>query len=96
MKNSHIGCIIVFILVAVGFIVFSVPRIKEMDSQRTIEQKRRDSAALERAWAIADSVKREQLMEDPDYVELLEIIEEQKEEIEYLEDSIRHLNEQGY
>ena len=96
MKNSHIGCIIVFTLVAVGFIVFSVPRLKEMEEQRTIEQKRRDSAALERAWEIADSVKRERLMEDPDYVELLEKNEDLREEIEYLEDSIKRLNEQGY
>lgn len=93
MKNSHIGCIVAFVLIAVVFVVFSVPRLKEMEST---EKGQIDSAALERAWAIADSVKREQLMEDSDYVELLEIIEEQKEEIEYLEDSIRRLNEQGY
>ena len=67
-----------------------------MEEQRTIEQKRRDSAALERAWEIADSVKRERLMEDPDYVELLEKNEDLREEIEYLEDSIKRLNEQGY
>lgn len=85
-ENGHIGCIVLFILAAVAFVIFSIPRLKEMEARQNIEKERRDSAALERAWEIADSVKRESLLEDPDYMELLE-------EIDDLKDSIRRIKE---
>ena len=87
------GCVVLFILAAIAFIVFSVPRLKKMEAQRTIEQECKDSATMERAWKIADSVKRERLLEDPDYVDLLEKIGVLLEENEALRDSIRRINE---
>lgn len=72
MKNSHIGCIVLFILAAVTVVVFSIPRLKETEARQAIEKERSDSAAMARAWEIADSVRRERLLEDPDYVDLLE------------------------
>lgn len=72
MKNSHIGCIVLFILAAVVFCIFAVPRLKKTEAQQAAEKERNDSAAMARAWEIADSVKRERLLEDPDYVDLLE------------------------
>lgn len=90
MKNSHIGCIIVFILAVVAFGIYSVPRLKEMEATG---KRQIDSAALERAWEIADSVKRERLLEDPDYVNLLEQMGVLLDEIEELRDSIKRLKE---
>ena len=51
---------------------------------------------MARAWEIADSVKRERLLEDPDYVDLLEKMGVLLDEIEELKDSIKRLNEPGY
>lgn len=85
-ENGHIGCIVLFILAAVAFVIFSIPRLKEMEAQRDIEKECRDSAAMERAWEIADSVKRERLLDDPDYMELLEEIEDLKDSIRLIKD----------
>jgi hypothetical protein len=59
----------------------SIPKMKRMEEQRRIEQKHRDSVALERAWKISDSVRHQQLMEDPDFMELYEENQDLKERL---------------
>ena len=84
-NNSHIGYIVAFVIAVIAFIAFSVPKLKEQEAKRAVDQERRDSAALERAWEIADSVKHEELMEDPDYRELYEEVQDLRRRVEDIE-----------
>ena len=85
-NNSHIGCIVAFVIAVIVFIAFSVPKLKEQEAKRAVDQERRDSAALERAWEIADSVRHEDLMEDPDYRALQEEVQDLRKRVEDMDD----------
>lgn len=85
--NWHIGCIILFVLLAVSFIVCSIPKFKQKEVENTYKPTKDE---LERAMYIADSIHLLELMDDPFYIEVFEENEELKEKMkrikEYTED----------
>ena len=97
--NYHIGCIVMFIIVAILFVVYSVPQLKQTDVDN---KPKLSNAAIKRAWQIADSVHRAELMEDEVYVELSEKYEDLKTKIDNIndyvseaEDALFYLERQG-
>lgn len=69
----------IILVVAFVFILYSIPKLKQQEAQK---QENISAAALERAWEIADSVHRAELMEDDIYIELLEEYEKLKSRME--------------
>lgn len=93
--NLHIGCIVYFVIVAVILIVYYVSGSKQTENDRPL-------VASERSLEIADSIHREELMEDEVYVELLEKYEDLKTRMENIsgyvsdaEDAIYDLEREG-
>lgn len=92
-ENSHIGCIVLLILAAVAFIVFSIPRLKEMETQRAIKQNSKDSVVMTRAWHIVDSVRRAELMDNPYYYELYEENIDLKDRLDDIRNTVEEMQE---
>ena len=87
------GCIVLFILAAVAFIVFSIPRLKEMETQRAIKQNSKDSVVMTRAWHIVDSVCRAELMDNPYYYELYEENIDLKDRLDDIRNTVEEMQE---
>ena len=95
--NYHIGCLCLFSISAVLFVMYSVPKLKQYEKQNQTS-----TADIERLWTFVDSVHHEQLMEDPMYESLYEENEELKERMEriksYTEDievELEYFEEKG-
>lgn len=88
MKNYHIGCIVVFIVVALVLSVYLGRSIKEKqykDRQELLN----DTAQVNAAHRTYEKVHHQQLMEDPDYAKLYKENQRLKEELNRIKDSIR-------
>lgn len=88
--NSHIGCIILFIVVGLLFMVYSVPKLKKYDAQ---EQHRLTDTEMARVWEIVDSVKHEELMEEYNYAALYEENQELRERIKRIKECTEELED---
>ncbi len=98
--NFHIGCILFFIAGVVLFIMYSVPILKQQNAQ---EQNKLTDTELTRVWEIVDSVKHEELMDEPNYVTLYEENKELKDRLqrikeyaEEMEDCLLNFEQKGF
>ena len=80
-ENSHIGCIVLFIIVAVSFVVYSIPKLKQQGSKT---QHKLTDTQMERVWEVVDSVHRAELMEDPMFLDLYNENETLKQKLDFI------------
>ena len=80
-ENSHMGCIVLFIIIAVLFVFYSVPKLRHQESKK---QHKLTDVQMERAWKIVDSVHRAKLMEDPMFLDLYNENEALKQKLDFI------------
>lgn len=93
--NQHVGCVWLFVIAAAVVIVYYISSTKQAEGKKPL-------AVSERSLEIADSIHREELMEDEVYVELLEKYEDLKARMDNIsgyvsdaEDAIYDLERRG-
>ena len=100
--NYHIGCIVVFVIAAICLSVYLISENRKFE-QAELQKRLNDTARIERAWRIADSIHHKQLMEDPDYAELYERFDDLKSRLknisQYVDDaegSLEYFESKGF
>lgn len=87
-ENSHIGCIVLFIIAAIAMTFCLGHNIKERERQER-QELLSDTAAVNQAHRTYERVHHQLLMEDSDYAKLYKENQELKEELRRIKDSIR-------
>lgn len=80
-ENFHIGCVVLFIIVAILFVAYSIPKLRQQESKT---QQKLTGAQKERIWEVVDSVHRAELMKDPMFLDIFNENEALKQKLEFI------------
>lgn len=80
-ENFHIGCVVLFIIVAILFVAYSIPKLRQQESKT---QHKLTDTQKERIWEVVDSVHRAELMKDPMFLDIFNENEALKQKLDFI------------